>query len=426
MWRALLLLAVAAVDAGGLRLKFAFTAVRNSGHSSQAVDISLSELVVRDADLNVLTVAFISGHHNAEHPKGEGPAALIDGDNATKWIDLNFAQNGDEAYLIVEMQEGQLEPAAFELFTNLQGQSRRDPVDFAVYKENDCLGWDVATKPEDDSDARWSGLIPPEERGVSYDAASPFRFTLPALSSMDSTRCEYSDRYRFLISKVRGPDGVDGVQLGELKISGDTYDAATGVTSSGPLHIAQISNPGGCGGTLEAEQCGMKNDTQDNSLTLAFTTVPFTTYSQLVDKLVDGDVDFDPNGNDPLEAKCKGCSYKCCKWFDSSFDPEGSASGHSMLEVRLTGLSLLTRYELYTAADVEKRDPVSWTVQKMRQDGVTWQTIAQVDDNPTPMARRESYGSFYAHGPPPTPPPPTLPPAPKRRPRRPRHHPCRR
>ena len=203
------------------------------------------------------------------------------------------------------------------------------------------------------------------------------------------------------------------MQLGELKISGDTYDAATGVTSSGPLHIAQISNPGGCGGTLEAEQCGMKNDTQDNSLTLAFTTVPFTTYSQLVDKLVDGDVDFDPNGNDPLEAKCKGCSYKCCKWFDSSFDPEGSASGHSMLEVRLTGLSLLTRYELYTAADVEKRDPVSWTVQKMRQDGVTWQTIAQVDDNPTPMARRESYGSFYAHGPPPTPPPPTLPPAPK-------------
>ena len=124
MWRALLLLAVAAVDAGGLRLKFAFTAVRNSGHSSQAVDISLSELVVRDAGLNVLTVAFISGHHNAEHPKGEGPAALIDGDNATKWIDLNFAQNGDEAYLIVEMQEGQLEPAAFELFTNLQVAQR--------------------------------------------------------------------------------------------------------------------------------------------------------------------------------------------------------------------------------------------------------------------------------------------------------------
>ena len=121
MWRALLLLAVAAVDAGGLRLKFAFTAVRNSGNGAdQAIDISLAELVVRDAGLNVLTVAFISGHHNAEHPKGEGPAALIDGDNATKWIDLNFAQNGDEAYLIVEMQEGQLEPAAFELFTNLQ------------------------------------------------------------------------------------------------------------------------------------------------------------------------------------------------------------------------------------------------------------------------------------------------------------------
>jgi|TARA_B110001469_G_C9481358_1_gene241330 hypothetical protein len=121
MWRALLLLAVAAVDAGGLRLKFAFTAVRNSGNGrSQPIEISLSELVVRDVDLNVLTIAAISGHHNADHPKGEGPAALIDGDNATKWVDLNFMHNGDEAYLIVEMQDGQHEPAAFELFTNLQ------------------------------------------------------------------------------------------------------------------------------------------------------------------------------------------------------------------------------------------------------------------------------------------------------------------
>ena len=121
MWRALLLLAVAAVDAGGLRLKFAFTAVRNSGNGAdQAIDISLAELVVRDAGLNVLAVAAISGHHNGEHNKREGPAALIDGDNATKWLDLNFTQNGDESYLIVEMQDGQLEPAAFELFTNQQ------------------------------------------------------------------------------------------------------------------------------------------------------------------------------------------------------------------------------------------------------------------------------------------------------------------
>ena len=210
------------------------------------------------------------------------------------------------------------------------------------------------------------------------------------------------------------------MQLGELKIWGDTYDAATGATGSGELHISQISNPGGCGGTLEAEQCGMRNDTQADALETAFTTARYTTYSQLVDKLVDGDVDIDPDGDNPLDAVCKGCSYKCCKWFDSAFDPKGSTSGHSMLEVRLPGLSLLTRYEFYTAADVEKRDPVSWTLQKRRQDGVTWQTIAQVDDNPTPMARRAPFtlfahggAPFYAHGPPPTPPPPTLPPFPK-------------
>ena len=124
MRRALLLLAVAAVDAG-TRLKFAFTEVRNQGGAAQK-DISLSELDVLDADGNKLTVAAISGHHNAHHPNdGEGPASLIDGNTATKWLDLNFLQNGGESYLIVEMQDGQPEPAAFQLYTNAQVAARR-------------------------------------------------------------------------------------------------------------------------------------------------------------------------------------------------------------------------------------------------------------------------------------------------------------
>ena len=162
----------------------------------------------------------------------------------------------------------------------------------------------------------------------------------------------HSDRYRFIISKVRGPNGVDGVQLGEIKIWGDTHDDATGVTTSGELHVSQISNPGGCGGTIEAEQCGM----------------PFTAYNQLVDGLIDGDGDADV---DPVvDQICQSTNYQRCKWFDSAFDPEGSVSGRSVIEVRLSELALLTRYEFFTAVDVEKRDPVSWTVQKQRQDGV--------------------------------------------------------
>ena len=125
MWRTLLLLAVAAVDAGGGRLKFAFTDVRNQGGAEQK-DISLSELDVLDADGNKLTVAAISGHHNAHHPNsGEGPASLIDGKNKTKWVDLNFTANGGESSLIVEMQDGQPEPAAFQLYTNAQVAARR-------------------------------------------------------------------------------------------------------------------------------------------------------------------------------------------------------------------------------------------------------------------------------------------------------------
>ena len=126
MRRALLLLAVAAVDAG-TRLKFAFTEVRNPGGPDKTIkDVSLSELDVLDADGTVLTVAAISGHHNAHHPNDrEGPASLIDGNTATKWVDLNFTQNGGESYLIVEMQDGQPEPAAFQLYTNAQVAARR-------------------------------------------------------------------------------------------------------------------------------------------------------------------------------------------------------------------------------------------------------------------------------------------------------------
>ena len=125
MRRALLLLAVAAVDAGA-RLKFAFTDVRNPGGPDKTIkDISLSELDVLDADGTVLTVAAISGHHNAHHNYGEGPASLIDGDTATKWVDLNFTKNGGESYLIVEMQYGQPEPAAFQFYTALKVAAQR-------------------------------------------------------------------------------------------------------------------------------------------------------------------------------------------------------------------------------------------------------------------------------------------------------------
>ena len=124
MRRALLLLAVAAVDAG-TRLKFAFTEVRNQGGAAQK-DISLSELDVLDADGTVLTVAAISGHHNAYHiADRERPASLIDGKSDTKWVDLNFTENGGESYLIVEMQDGQPEPAAFQFYTALKVAAQR-------------------------------------------------------------------------------------------------------------------------------------------------------------------------------------------------------------------------------------------------------------------------------------------------------------
>ena len=80
---------------------------------------------------------------------------------------------------------------------------------------------------------------------------------------------------------------------------------------------------------------------------------------------------FTPTAIDPVvDQICQSTNYQRCKWFDSAFDPEGSVSGRSVIEVRLSELALLTRYEFFTAVDVEKRDPVSWTVQKQRQDGV--------------------------------------------------------
>ena len=107
MLRCLLLLAAAA-SAEATTLRFLFTGVRNDNNNvGQSIDISLSEIVVYDAGSNALAVASISGHHNANHPNNEDPTALIDGSNLTKWIDLNFTNNGGESYVIMELEASQ-------------------------------------------------------------------------------------------------------------------------------------------------------------------------------------------------------------------------------------------------------------------------------------------------------------------------------
>ena len=253
MMRCLLLLAVAASTADATTLKFLFTKVRGINPNSNLEDISLSEIVVYDAGGTALEVASISGHHNADHPNNEGPASLIDGSNMTKWVDLNFVTNGRESYVIMELEESQPDPVSFEFYTNGQGQSRRDPESWSVWKENVCGGWEYI--------ANWTDFAPPEPRGVAYNLGGT-RFSLgsplPA-DSVDATQCELTTALRFTFTKVRGDTVnatmVDGIQLGEIKLYGRTISTGGFANTEISLADALIDNPGGCGGTTEENQC---------------------------------------------------------------------------------------------------------------------------------------------------------------------------
>jgi hypothetical protein len=104
------------------------------------------------------------------------------------------------------------------------------------------------------------------------------------------------------------------------------------------------------------------------------------------------------------------------KWYDGAF----AARGSSTLILELEQPAYVHHYELFTAFDVSRRDPKSWSFSKADPStGEVLETMSSVDNFVAPEARDASMGFFWSVNPPPPPPstpPPSPPPSPPKPP----------
>ena len=93
------------------------------------------------------------------------------------------------------------------------------------------------------------------------------------------------------------------------------------------------------------------------------------------------------------------------KWYDGAF----ASRGASTLIFELEQPAYVHHYEFYTAFDVNRRDPKSWSFSKADPaTGNVIETMGTVSNFEAPFARDASMGVFWSVNPPP--PPPSLPP----------------
>ena len=85
-----------------------------------------------------------------------------------------------------------------------------------------------------------------------------------------------------------------------------------------------------------------------------------------------------PGGSNPQNQQAPQAidSYLSTKWLD--FNGAPGSRGYSILEVSLAGVSTVTEYQLFTANDNPKRDPITWDL--YAQDNATsqWHKISHV------------------------------------------------
>jgi hypothetical protein len=153
--------------------------------------------------------------------------------------------------------------------------------------------------------------------------------------------------YQFVFTKVRGPfeSGTEMLQISEVKLFG----------GDGALVPVAATNPGGVSNAW-----------------------------QMAEKVMDG-------------SEGKGSKWLDQNVRDVSVVPADAAATvvHSVLRLELAAPAQVHRYEIFTANDVERRDPVSWDFGIWRE-GEGFQVLSSVVDFAAPELRSTSYGSFYA------------------------------
>lgn len=353
-----------AAPPGGKYYMFRFTKIKDPRFAG---GVQLSKIILKDQNEQVVNIDLATqvGRTDAQRASEDAPS-LIDGSTSTKWFDGNYFR-GDGTRLseiILYTHTSNRHVKKYELFTAADAPER-DPISWEF---GDWDPVDGFKKRETVTD-----FTPPATRLGSYGLREASFNIIPSPPNPPPSppyappavtpSPPAAQIYEFEFTKVRTvhDDGsYDAVQLGAVVL----YDY-----NGNPIPIATAENPGGI---MSAAQ---------QASNLIFTT----------GGNVPGNYVADPD----------------YKWVDSGFGSTQTST------VRLTALSpngaSVGAYKFHTAKDIDRRDPVSWTLRAVFPGYKI--VLSRVQDAEAPRARNSPYQLFSLVQPPPTAPQPSAPPA---------------
>lgn len=342
---------------------YRITITQNRAHSrDEGVQLSEVQLFGAGGQLLVEEVTNAAGSRGTSPNPAQGPASLIDGDTSTKWFDGAFEANA-QSVLELTLADSSQVATSFRFFT-ANDVDKRDPVSWLVEGKTVC-GWGVIGSGTD--------VAAPTARMAQYTGDFP----LDAVPVLDPSSCDDSDTYRFTFTGLRDPSSANGLQISEVEL----FDGAE------QLAVTTASSPGITPNINQQEVHAI--DGASILRTRSRHPPPICP--------VCPSADFAP------VARAGDTSTK---WFETGI----LTSGTAVLTLRLAKAAQVASYQLYTADDVEARDPVSWRLERLEDDG-SYLLLSSVSGFVPPTARGTRFkdSRFETPAPSPNPPPPAPP-----------------
>ena len=348
----------------GMSYRFIFLATRDVPVASDGIALSEVELL-NDAG-STITMLAASSPGGVFLPR-ENPACAIDASLDTKWLDLAFDDiSGTFAVLELVAAAEPADVAGYRLYS-APDAPKRDPVTWRL----EARIYHDADDPANENEP-WHilhevvGATPPAARKAAYD---DFWLVAPPPPPPPPL-------FRLLVTEVRGAEESDSVSIDEVML----------YTRSGDrVHVAAASNPGGSTPTRQGPEKAVDQLLGSKWLDLAF---PGASRSELWLEL---------SGESEVRTRGVPCLISVASF----------AHDRDRLPEMMTALTCththppvceqvqVASYNMRTANDQPKRDPVTWVLQRWAADGVSWLDVSSVTRYVPPVER----GALFATSP---------------------------
>ena len=341
-----------------------FTAVRGGLDVSE---LQLAEVMLYGVGGEPLSVVEASNPGGVPFTWWEHAPSAVDGDLATKWLDMNITKGGGRQSSTLLLSLASATPVgSYDLYT-ANHEPKRDPV-----------SWTFGISRGDGSDealhamaryepaftrrtsythgARFTVLTPfpafpppPAPPSPPAPPQEPHWLPIPPAAPRPAAPPPLSAEYAFLFTRARGGLEVNGLQLAEVTLYG---------VGGEPLSVLRASNPGGVPGT----------------------------WWESASAVIDGSL--------------------ASKWLDTNFSFSTSSVGaanqstlrraarsdhaaESFLLLTLASATPVVSYDLFTASQNPTRDPTEWSFGAKHGD--TFEPLHRVTSFRPPFARQSSY-----------------------------------